>query len=66
MVIRGDIDTLPEPNAFTGAKTFSLEDDPDADNRNDSDPNARQGNSGAVGKMNDSNSTRDDDAAASE
>lgn len=64
--IQGDIDTLPEPNAFTGAKTFSLEDDPDADNRNDSDPNARQGNSGAVGKMNDSNSTRDDDAAASE
>lgn len=60
---------MPKPDEFTGSKYSTLSaqvdaglvDDPAADG---ADPNARQGNSGAVGSLDDANSARDDDAAA--
>lgn len=61
-------DKLPEPDEFTGSKASTLasdlNDDPDADNRASSDPIASQGNSGAVGSLDDSNSARDSDRDA--
>lgn len=58
---------LPEPDEFTGSKYATLAgqieaglaDDPDSDNQED--PNASQGNSGAVGSLDDDNSARDSD-----
>lgn len=58
---------LPKPDEFTGSKYSTLRaqidaglvDDPD--NRGDGDPNPRQGNSGAVGSLDDDNSARDAD-----
>lgn len=62
---------LPKPDEFTGSKYATLKGQVeaglanDADARGDSeDPNARQGNSGAVGSLDDDNSARNDDKAA--
>jgi hypothetical protein len=59
MDIVGDPTTLPEANEFTGAKQY--ENLNDAINAGDSDPNARQGNSGAVGSITDDNELRSTD-----
>ena len=59
---------LPEPDAFTGSKestlTANLLDDPDPDERGSDNPIASQGNSGAVGSLDDDNSARDADRDA--
>ena len=56
MDIEGDPNELPEPDEFTGSKINTLTaDEPE-------DPNARQGNSGAVGALADGdNELRDED-----
>lgn len=67
--INGDVDDLPEPDEFTGSKYSTLAEQVDAGLENDeqnSDPNARQGNSGDVGSVTDNNELRDTDAAGTQ
>lgn len=59
---------LPEPDEFTGSKYASLKDsllsDDNANDPASTDPIASQGNSGAVGSLDDDNSARNDDNAS--
>ena len=63
-------DKMPEPDEFTGSKYATLAAqvelglDAAANAANNSDPNAGQGNSGAVGSLDDANSARDSDKAS--
>lgn len=59
-------DEMPEPDEFTGSKYATLAAQIDAGladqaDTSSSDPNAKQGNSGAVGSLDDANSARDSD-----